>query len=232
MGSRSHCTPPTGNAAPHALFQKEEFRDHAEADLDGNPAPGGQGRNGTSHSWASRELKRIAWGPFPSCVDPEPGAPTIYSIVRVNFAGAVPTTRRTYMCLPASSSASTMVRTKPGPPESESLTGQAPAVKSAAVPAQSSRLVPGESFSNEIFSTELALVDTGAPVTRYLPLASTTPVMVVEAKILPLPMPTSVAMVTSFQSRLPFVRAGLVLLSVVEFRNTENLHDRSSDSVR
>jgi hypothetical protein len=90
------------------------------------------------------------------------------------------------MIFPESCEVSVIVRkTKPGPPESESLTEQVPAAKSAAVPAHNSRFVPGVWFSNESFNIVVVVVVTGAPVTRYLPLVPTVPVMVVEARALP-----------------------------------------------
>ena len=86
------------------------------------------------------------------------------------------------MIFPESCDVSVIVKnTKPGPPESESLTEQVPAAKSAAVPAHNSRLVPDVLFSNESFNTVTAVVVTGAPVTKYLPLGPTVPVMMVTA---------------------------------------------------
>jgi hypothetical protein len=87
------------------------------------------------------------------------------------------------MIFPESCEVSVIVRkTKPGPPESESLVEQVPAAKSAAVPAHNSRLVPDVLFSNASVNTFAVVVVTGAPETRYLPLGPTVPVIVVEAK--------------------------------------------------
>jgi hypothetical protein len=61
------------------------------------------------------------------------------------------------------------------------------------VPAHSSKFVPGVVFSKESFSTAAEVVVTGAPLTRYLPLASTVPVIVVEAKALPVEATMSAA---------------------------------------
>ena len=84
------------------------------------------------------------------------------------------------MNFPEIAGVSTIVRnTKPGPPESESRVGQVPAAKSVPVPAHSSKFVPGVVFSKESFNTAAEVVVTGAPLTRYLPAASTVPVMVV-----------------------------------------------------
>jgi hypothetical protein len=88
------------------------------------------------------------------------------------------------MIFPESCEVSVIVKkTKPGPPESESLVEQVPVAKSVSVPAHNSRFVPDVLFSNESFNTVavVAVAVTGAPVTRYLPLGPTNPVMVVEA---------------------------------------------------
>ena|ERR1700733_11697820 len=90
------------------------------------------------------------------------------------------------MTFPERAGVSTIVRnTKPGPPESESLVGQVPAVKSEVVPAHSSKFVPAVVFSKDSFNTAAVVVATGEPVTRYLPVVPTVPVMVVEASALP-----------------------------------------------
>lgn len=107
----------------------------------------------------------------------------LYSKVSTNSDEVIPTARCTKMNFPESCEVSVIVRkTKPGPPESESLTEQVPAAKSAAVPAHHSRFVPGVWFSNENFNVVVVVAVTGAPVTRYLPLEPTIPVMVVEAR--------------------------------------------------
>src|SRR5579872_5323532 len=110
----------------------------------------------------------------------------LYSTMSSNVAAAIPTARCTKMIFPESCEVSVIVKkTKPGAPESERLSEQVPAAKSAAVPAHNSRLVPGVWFSNESFKIVTAVVVTGAPVTRYLPLVPTVPVMVVAPKAFP-----------------------------------------------
>src|SRR6516164_6387113 len=68
---------------------------------------------------------------------------------------------------------------KPGPPESFSCSPGLPAVKSATEPAHSARFVPEVLFSKASFNTACSFVSTGSPVTRYLPLLPTVPVIVI-----------------------------------------------------
>lgn len=90
------------------------------------------------------------------------------------------------MIFPDSTGVSTIVRkTNPGPPESESLVGHVPEVKSLPVPAHNAKFVPAVVVWKESFSTAAVVVVTGAPVTRYLPELPTVPVIVVAARALP-----------------------------------------------
>jgi len=105
-----------------------------------------------------------------------------YSTVSVNCELAAPTARMTKRIFPLSLAASITVRkVNPGPPESESVIAQVPAEKSAVVPAHNTRLVPAVWFPNDSFRRPVVAL-TGAPVTRYLPLIPTVPVIVVTAK--------------------------------------------------
>jgi len=61
------------------------------------------------------------------------------------------------------------------------------------VPAHSARFVLGVMFSKEIFNTAAVVAVTGEPLTRYLPVVPTVPVMVVEATKVPIDTANNVA---------------------------------------
>src|SRR5215467_5380281 len=85
----------------------------------------------------------------------------------------------TYSCFLFRLAASTIVKNvNPGPPESFSCVAQRRAAKSAMLPAQSDRLLPGVIVSKDILKTAFVVTSTGLPVSRYFS-ERTVPVMVI-----------------------------------------------------
>jgi hypothetical protein len=112
------------------------------------------------------------------------------------------------MIWPASLCVSTMVRKiKPGPPEPDKTIPAVPALKLASVPAHRDKLVPAVLFSNVNFKTECTFVSTGIPVTRYLPVAPTEPVIVSVYRVLLHDYSDPIGANVSYLAPIPSARA-------------------------